>query len=250
MELKDFKITKIIKQLNDNILIGTINGIDAICYIPNPFNHELKKFDVITDDIVKVSSNFNIKVIYPASQDHINKLIQPSIYIKETYEDYLKNNEHLALDWLENIIKYSNDQETLRKKHINETIHINNDDYVLINDYKWDQKNTDYLYLLLIFKNDKYKSLRDIEDYELLEKAKNDVLNYCKKWGLKQSDLLMFFHYRPSYFRLHLHIVNISNSLKFIGMISRNIFLDDVIKNLKIYKNFYKREFFYIGSKK
>lgn len=47
----------------------------------------------------------------------------------------------------------------------------------------------------------------------------------------------MYFHYQPTFYHLHVHIVNVKFDAP--GLKSTSIFLQTVIDNIKQYPNFY-----------
>lgn len=249
--LESFKVTEIINHEHISIFIGTIDNKLAI-YI-KPFLRLIAgdtiNFEETKNNQLKIRRTVSPKLIYPATPSHVKKYTSEWIYTEESYEDYLKNTDFLEVKWIERIINSSNNVAAQEEDIHNETFLVNNSDYFIVPDTKWDKKNLNIAYYLMIFKNKKYKSIRDLDDYELLERAKEDALNYCESVGLSRESFLLFFHYRPSYFRLHLHIVNISTNLNFVTAPSRNVLLDDVIKNLKIDKDYYKKTFYYVGTK-
>jgi len=68
----------------------------------------------------------------------------------------------------------------------------------------------DSLYAQLVFRDEKLKSLRDIdgETAPRVEAAVSAALDFIKdEYGIPRSSLRAFFHYHPSYWRLHVHIV-------------------------------------------
>ena len=72
---------------------------------------------------------------------------------------------------------------------------------------------TESLYAQLIFRDPKLRSLRDIvgggesSAVDVVSSAVSAAFGHIKQhYGLPQSSLRAFFHYHPSYWRLHVHI--------------------------------------------
>lgn len=229
------KIEDTIHMSNCTVLIGNIDDANAIYTIPHPaISPDVLKDSIVDDDgNCTIPVTFTTRLIYPASEEHIRKYKRRYKYVTESVEEYYKNENFLKTSWLDNIIK---------DKAMNEKIYFENEECMIIADYKWDKTTMDKMYLLMIFKDDSLKSIRSIKDVELLKRAKNNIYSICKDLGADTRKIALFFHYRPSYFRLHIHIVNISVSIDSMGTFSRVVFVDDVIKNLSIDPEYYQKE--------
>ncbi|KAM0680101.1 hypothetical protein GINT2_000852 [Glugoides intestinalis] len=238
-KVKELVIEKVLKRAT-TVVIGKIDGENAIYIIPRP----VLKLDSFPEDVFEHTSykfSFSIfpRLIFPASEKHLAKYLEEYAYRTETYEEYLKTLKCLGTNWIDNIVT---------KKCTTEKIYFENDDFLIIADYKWDQSNIESLYLLLIFKDDNLLSLRNIKETAILASAKAEIYAVCKSFGVPENQMCLFFHYRPSYFRMHIHAVNISKSLSLLGNFSRVVFLDDVIKNLKLDPEYYLKPCHYIDK--
>jgi len=114
--------------------------------------------------------------------------------------------------------------------------------FVVAPDLKWNGIDVDNLYLQAIVHRRDIRSVRDLtsEHLQLLEGIRNKVVQFVQeKWGLKKSQLKMYFHYQPSYYHLHVHIVNIKYEAP--GLSSTSIDLCSVIDNLKLLPDYYKK---------
>lgn len=60
-----------------------------------------------------------------------------------------------------------------------------------------------------------------------------------EKYGLKASQLKMYFHYLPSYYHLHVHIINIKYEAPGAGQ--TNVLLENAIANLKLFPDYFQR---------
>lgn len=126
------------------------------------------------------------------------------------------------------------------KKEYKETIFYNDKEFVIIPNYKWNQKSIEKLYLICLFKSPELYSIRELTDYEILERAKMAIHETIKRvYNFEPNDVYIFFHYHPTYYSLHLHICNV-NFFGPCSSVGRAVLIDNVIENLKISSDFYK----------
>lgn len=248
--LSEIQIDRIITRHQITIYIGTLLNKPIIAILPAssfpmdlPPNHLASRAIPRLENtgIIQLDIPTEINFIYPASANHLSKFTTKFNYISESYNDYLNNADFLSTSWIDTLME---------SKENHEEIIFDADNYFVIGDNKWDRNDISSLYYLLIFKNQKYRSLREIESADILIQAKQDALKLCELAGLNEKDLCLYFHYRPSYFRLHMHIVNISKSKGFLGFATRNVLLDDAIRNIKKDKEYYKKDLYFIGFTK
>lgn len=125
-----------------------------------------------------------------------------------------------------------------------EVIFMETEDYYLMPDFKWNQRQED-LYLLVLFKSLELKSMRDLtsDHIELLETADKTVKEYIfEQYNLEPQYIRSFLHYHPSTWQLHIHYQHISaeNALGGNTQIGRAHLLSQVIYNLRLDGNYYK----------
>uniref|UniRef100_A0A672KCK8 m7GpppX diphosphatase n=2 Tax=Sinocyclocheilus grahami TaxID=75366 RepID=A0A672KCK8_SINGR len=114
--------------------------------------------------------------------------------------------------------------------------------FVLLPDFKWDQKQLQDLYLIAIVHRRDVKSLRDLtsEHLPLLTNIRSkgeDAIQ--QQYGIPQRKLRMYLHYQPSYYHLHVHFT----SLEFDApgcRVERAHLLSDVIQNLQADSSYYR----------
>nr|XP_025039677.1 m7GpppX diphosphatase isoform X1 [Pelodiscus sinensis] len=190
-------------------------------------------------------SEIKTTVVYPATEKHLQKYLRQEVYlIRETGEDY-KNitlpfiqSQSFSIQWVYNILE--------KKAEADRIIHENPDSsngFILIPDFKWNQKQIDDLYLIAICHRRGIKSLRDLTSEHLpllrniLQEGKEAIL---KRFGLVGSQLRIYLHYQPSYFHLHVHFTALSYDAPGCSVEKAHL-LSDVIDNLELDSQYYQK---------
>ena len=109
-------------------------------------------------------------------------------------------------------------------------------------DIKWDGKTNESLYLLAIVHQKGIGSLRSLnkDHLGLLENVRSKSLKAIEsKYGIKKSNIRAYLHYQPSFYHLHVHFTHIK--LQIPGIPERNHQLNQVIENLKVDSDFYRK---------
>ncbi|XP_077465430.1 m7GpppX diphosphatase-like [Stigmatopora argus] len=183
-------------------------------------------------------------VVCPATEKHVKKYQrQESFLVEETADDYESitlpfiQKQSFSVQWVYNI---------LEKKAESERIVFEDPDpklgFVLLPDFKWDQKQLDNLYLIAIIHQRNIKSLRDLKFehipllQNILQKGKEAIL---QRYNLPASKLRVYLHYQPSYYHLHVHFTKLGYDAPGCG-VERAHLLTDVIQNLQSDSHFYK----------
>ncbi|XP_019364564.1 PREDICTED: m7GpppX diphosphatase [Gavialis gangeticus] len=191
-------------------------------------------------------SEIKTTVIYPATEKHLQKYLRQEVHlIRETGEDY-KNitlpfiqSQSFSIQWVYNILE--------KKAEADRVIHENPDPcngFVLIPDFKWNQKQLDDLYLIAISHRREIKSLRDLTSEHLpllkniLQEGKEAIL---KRFGVAGTQLRIYLHYQPSYYHLHVHFSALSYDAPGIS-VERAHLLTDVIDNLELDPQYYQKQ--------
>ncbi len=140
------------------------------------------------------------------------------------------------VDWIEAIEAGEKEQDNV----------LYQDQHVLaVYDYKynWKVDPTGKLYVLLIFKDKNLLTIRDLreEHVKMLEQTRDKIYKKLKELhDVDQNTLNLFFHYPPSFQRLHLHLIKIENNSQDTKT-DRAHLLNRVINNLKIDGDYYKK---------
>ncbi|CAL8264149.1 unnamed protein product [Lota lota] len=176
-------------------------------------------------------------VVCPATEKHVKKYqVQESFLVEETGEDYLSitlpyiQEQSFSLQWVFNILE--------KKAEADRIVYEDPDPdvgFVLLPDFKWDQKQMEDLYLIAIVHRRDLKSLRELTAAHLpllqniSSKGKGAVL---ERYGLPASKLRVYLHYQPSYYHLHVHFTALGSEVRGCG-VERAHLLSDVVQNLQ-----------------
>ena len=189
------------------------------------------------DSFTKYEAITEVKGEYIVCND-ITKLKKYSKRIvKESYDEYLtfiENRDSEKDRWIYNIIDCIAEQDKILYR--DETI-------IVIPTYTWDSINIDKLHILCLPTDKSLRTIRDLsfENVTLMEHMKKVTLREIEeRYGLKEENLKMFFHYDPSTYHLHIHFINTGNT-ESGSSVEYSHDLDTVIFNLRMDSNYYKK---------
>jgi m7GpppX diphosphatase len=75
----------------------------------------------------------------------------------------------------------------------------------------------------------------------LLENLREKSLAALReKYGVRPDQIKAYFHYQPSFYHLHVHFISLNYDAPASGT-GKAVLLDDVINNLRIAGDFYRR---------
>jgi hypothetical protein len=152
----------------------------------------------------------------------------------ESYDDYLKLDvKSFDKTWIYNIIDHKKETDT---------IIFEDDNIIIIPDYKW-SKDINELHILGIFKNKNLYSIRELtnDHINILQQSLDSGKKVIEeRYNINSSQLLCFFHYHPSVWQLHIHFMNVSNMKSESYSLPRAHLVSSVIENLKVNTNYYK----------
>ncbi|KAJ1149549.1 hypothetical protein NDU88_002356 [Pleurodeles waltl] len=184
-------------------------------------------------------------LIFPATEKHIKKYLRQEVFlIQETGEDYRNitlpfiESQSFSLQWVYNILE--------KKAELDRIVYENpspTDGFVLLPDFKWDQKQVDNLYLIAICHIRTVKSLRDLssEHLPLLTNILNEGQDAIRKrYAISGSHLRVYLHYQPSYYHLHVHFTALGYDAPGTS-VERAHLLSDVIQNLQLDSQYYQK---------
>ncbi|XP_037317324.1 m7GpppX diphosphatase [Pungitius pungitius] len=182
-------------------------------------------------------------VVCPATEKHVKKYQrQESFLVEETGEDYQSitlpyiQKQSFSVQWVHNILEKKAEAEKIVYEDPEPEV-----GFVLLPDFKWDQKQVDDLYLIAIARQRDIRSLRDLtaEHLPLLQnifqRGKEAIL---QRYKLPASKLRVYLHYQPSYYHLHVHFTKLGYDAPGCG-VERAHLLADVIQNLQSDSRYY-----------
>jgi len=161
----------------------------------------------------------------------------PDVY-REKVVPYLQKNS-FSLQWVYNILERKKEVENILYEEQGEKL-----GFMLCKDMKWDLKSTQDLHALVMVHDRSLRSLRDLrqEHLPLLRNIREKSIKFLEeKFGLGEGKLLIYFHYPPSYYHLHIHIVALTFENPPGGGCQRGHLIDHVISNLEICSEFYEK---------
>lgn len=192
----------------------------------------------------KPYNNVQVQLIHPATDAHISKYSQAEVFfLEETYDDWLNTtSEYIKkksfdLTWVQNILEHKTEVERIVYEDTDKE-----NGFVLLPDMKWDGKTIESLYLLAIVHQKSIGSLRDLNEshIKLLESIRDKAMSAIReKYGVPQSQIRAYLHYYPSFYHLHVHFTHVNFQAP--GFPERNYSLNQVIQNLKIDSEYYKK---------
>uniref|UniRef100_H9G395 m7GpppX diphosphatase n=1 Tax=Anolis carolinensis TaxID=28377 RepID=H9G395_ANOCA len=232
------------------------NGKDAVVILEKtPFQEEnvaklLKKYTKLqlqmSNDIYSTYhlylppelNEIKTTVVYPASEKHVQKYLHQEVYlIQESGEDY----KNITLPFIE-AQSFSIQVCFFFCYNCGPEESVVNG-FILIPDFKWNQKQLDDLYLIAICHCRGIKSLRDLTAEHLpllrniLQEGKEAI---GKRFNISGPQLRIYLHYRPSYYHLHVHFTALGYDAPGCS-VERAHLLSDVIANLEGESHYYQK---------
>jgi m7GpppX diphosphatase len=163
-----------------------------------------------------------------AYEDYI-KYTQPFI------EKSIKNNEP-DITWIERILIGEKERDRILFDDKDP-----NTGFVIVQGFEWNSDNLSELSCLVIVRNNKIRSLRDLryEHLYLLEKIKQAVYGTIKScYNISSDKLRLFVHYQPTFYHFHIHVSSINNMSGFNA--GKSHILDNIISNIKLCPQYYQ----------
>lgn len=180
-----------------------------------------------------------VDTIYPASEKHIRKhTAQKFLMVTETPALYcekvlpfIQAIPQSQIKWVHNILD--------KKAEIDRLLFEDPDPeqgFMMHPDLKWDQKQKEGLYCIVLCNRRDLKSLRDLTA-DHVTMLKNIKKKACKaiadKYGVTAQQIRAYIHYHPSYYHLHVHFMHINVDAGAGMAAGKAHLLDDVIDNLE-----------------
>ncbi|XP_035018278.1 m7GpppX diphosphatase [Hippoglossus stenolepis] len=188
-------------------------------------------------------------VVCPATEKHVKKYQrQESFLVEESGADYESitlpyiQKQSFSVQWVYNILEKKAEAERITYEDPDPEV-----GFVLLPDFKWDQKQVNDLYLIAIVHKRNIKSLRDLTSehipllQNIFQRGKETIL---KQYNHPASKLKVYLHYQPSYYHLHVHFTKLGYEAPGCG-VERAHLLADVIQNLQSDPKYYKTRTLY-----
>ncbi|XP_035506497.2 m7GpppX diphosphatase [Scophthalmus maximus] len=188
-------------------------------------------------------------VVCPATEKHIKKYKrQENFLVEETGTDYRSitlpyiQKQSFSVQWVHNILEKKAEAERVVYEDPDPEV-----GFVLLPDFKWDQKQVHDLYLIAIVHQRNIRSLRDLTSdhipllQNIFQKGKEAIL---QRYELPASKLRVYLHYQPSYYHLHVHFTTLGYDAPGCG-VERAHLLADVIQNLQSDPQYYEKRTLY-----
>ncbi|CAM0138229.1 hypothetical protein VKS41_001470 [Umbelopsis sp. WA50703] len=191
----------------------------------------------------------NIRLIYPATQAHIDKYTtQTFSIIRETIKSYneitklyIEQQPYKRIQWVHNILDGTAESERVLLREDQDI----STGFLLLPDMKWDLRTMDSLYLVVLVLRRDLRSIRDLDSSHLvlLKNIREKVGDFVTTtYGVQRDSLRMFFHYQPSYYHLHVHVTHTAYTTAPGIIAGQAHLLDQVISNIEdIDSSYYQR---------
>ncbi|KAI1118834.1 HIT-like domain-containing protein [Nemania sp. NC0429] len=199
---------------------------------------------ILQDDEKDKFADFKISLICPCTDKHVKKHSRQGFrFVTETpeiYRDKVRplmqaNREEGRLNWVYNIIE--------GRKEVEDVIYRTplgrdgDEGFLLLPNLHWDRKTIDALHLLGIVERRDLWSLRDLKKKHLpwLRHMRAKLIDATVKTypQIEEDQLKLFFHYQPTYYHLHIHVVHVMLEVNATQSVGKAVGLDSLIEQLE-----------------
>ncbi|KAL8685450.1 MAG: hypothetical protein Q9224_005812 [Gallowayella concinna] len=189
--------------------------------------------------------DLKLNLISPCTESHIKKYSPqglrvvtetPEIYKNQVRPYIAKQREQGRLDWVFNIIEGRKEQEDIIFRDPGQD-GAKDEAFLLAPDLNWDRKTLTSLHLLALVERRDIWSLRDLKKSHTvwLKHMREKILEATvKKYPTIEKDQLkLYFHYQPTFYHLHIHIVHILLEPTSTQAIGKAFSLENLISQLE-----------------
>ncbi|KAI0132587.1 HIT-like domain-containing protein [Xylariales sp. AK1849] len=189
-------------------------------------------------------ADFKMTLMCPCTEKHIKKHSRQGYrFVTETPEIYhgkvrpfmQANREAGRLNWVYNIIE--------GRKEVEDVIYRTplgrdgDEGFLMLPNLHWDRKTIEALHLLGIVERRDLWSLRNLKKKHIpwLNHMKTKMIDATVKTypQIEEDQLKLFFHYQPTYYHLHIHVVHIGLEASSTQSVGKAVGLDSVIEQLE-----------------
>ena len=180
----------------------------------------------------------HIDVIFPATDKHIASLStqQADVLLLETpqlysaiHQPYIQ--QQLAapthLTWLYNILAGTSEADRVVGR---------TDEWVAVAQPEWDMHSLDTLHVIVVPHTRGITSLRALNasHLPLLAAMREGIVHVLSdKCGVSADELLLYLHYPPSFYHLHVHVAHVSVSASLSSQVNKAVDLYEVEQQLQ-----------------
>ncbi|KAH9285616.1 m7GpppX diphosphatase [Echinococcus granulosus] len=211
-------------------------------------NDRYRRFSVVTG--LERANRISMTVIHPAEAHHFSKYTSSKRQIvletPQTYQNvilpFLESNPK-DLSWVDNILN-----GTAEVERVLLTDKDANFGFTLVLDYRWDGSKLHELHALALARNPRLTCLRDLRACHLpmlrtmlTEGRKQLVAKYNgeKEDGLREDQIIAYFHYPPTFYRLHMHFIHVEGPADGGTQVGKATLAEDVIENVEMKSEYY-----------
>lgn len=194
-------------------------------------------------------ADLKINLIYPCTEAHVKKYSKQGVrFVTETPELYrdkvqpymLNKREQGRLNWVFNILDGKTEVEDVIYRTQPWGVEDQGEEkegFLLLPDLNWDRKTLDALHLLALVERRDLWSLRDLRKKHIpwLRHMKEHLLRATIETypSLERDQLKLYVHYQPTYYHLHIHIVNVALEAGATQATGKAVGLESIIETLE-----------------
>lgn len=228
------------------------NDVGVLCSKANVLALDAQNtyYGFYKSQVSSLPHTFDVTIIHPAKQWHIEKYSkQEGILLRETPElfskitqPYIHSHPASEIKWLYQILQKEKEQERLLFEDSDP------DNGFMFTAFQPAEEcvaqakaNPDNFYALVLVNKRDLPSIRSLSTVHLplLRNIRIKVLDYTQRTlGISSHHLRLFFHYKPTYFHLHVHVVHMNHEMH---VHEKDYRLDDVIQNIEFLPQYYQR---------
>lgn len=248
VSLQNFVLEKEIVKGRHGFLVGRVGQDHAIVKLTLPtagmsnlsfytaLDHQTNlKNDVYETALVTFVSELDAEIKCPATPGEVAGLFRQYHVVKESYEEYCSS--HPSESWITKLL----DTES----GVNGDSVIHSDETILVVKHG----SASPLRWSCIFRDPSLQSIRDIPNAEIVEDAKKAVLALLKDHGVPEHSVCLYFDYCGKDARLCMTIAGISGEPESLKCNGKFIYLDVLVRNLRISRDYYKEDIVMIKNK-
>lgn len=246
--IQSFVLEKQIIKGGHGFLVGKIGQDNAIIKLTLPvvsidslsFYTGLDHYPSLRNDVYRTASTtltceLGAEIRCPVTLNEIAQLSEHYHTVRESYEEYC--NSQPVPSWITKFLDEEPDQNRDSIVHSDERIVVVQ--HADVSSLRWS----------CIFRDPSLQSIRDIPSVDMVEDIKKDILMLLKDHGILEHKTCLYFDYCGKDTRLCLTIAGISRSLENLHCNGKFIYLDTLVQNLRINKDYYKGEIFMVKNK-